>query len=554
MTILFEEYPYETTYLATLLPERYYWPISPTHSKIPFVGYCHAQQQAVVILPKVFLHQGHFLGDYSPDDLRQLPERPDLRQKLKTEQRLDFLFTMSTWLYLAIRQFQRLHPDNDITEATGLPTIVGTTDQQAATELDWVLSLLRFFRDNQSLLTFLKKRSMSQRGKTDWNRTVSRQLPIIDANGRPVYIRTDTKQQAVNIDEELIVLFLVVLEELQKRYYLRINLPDVYRLPTGPERRTLLNNGLRRLRQIRYKYFSDRLLQLWNLLWGYFSYQEHVASGRQQPEVTLARDFNRVFEDMIDGLLSERSALDRFKVQKDGKELDHIYDYQDLLATDHIYYIGDSKYYKDTTKLGRESIHKQYTYAKNVIQYNIDLLNRDQLAHPLRYRDDLTEGYNPTPNFFISAVVDDQLTWTQAGLTFNGSIEPPNQHFSDRLFDRDTLLLQTYNINFLYVLSTYVSDNRTEKQQFQERTRQLFRTKLTSYLQEHYKFYKVKPQTGTLEDFVTQHFKTLLGKMYRPSDFTDALLIALPNSFSDAWFDQFDTIDVKRWNLSSVII
>ena len=29
-------------------------------------------------------------------------------------------------------------------------------------------------------------------------------------------------------------------------------------------------------------------------------------------------------------------------------------------------------------------------------------------------------------------------------------------HFPDRLFDRDTLLLQQYNINFLYVLASYV--------------------------------------------------------------------------------------------------
>ncbi|GAB4047333.1 hypothetical protein [Spirosoma litoris] len=142
MTILFEEYPYETSHLSALLPERYYWPVSPTHSKVPFVGYCHADKQAVVILPKVFLQNGLFLGDYLPDDLRQLPYRPDIRQKLKTEQRLDFLFTISTWLYLAIRQYQRQHPDNEITEAVGLPTVISTADRHSATELDWVLSLL----------------------------------------------------------------------------------------------------------------------------------------------------------------------------------------------------------------------------------------------------------------------------------------------------------------------------------------------------------------------------------------------------------------------------
>ncbi|GAB4047335.1 hypothetical protein GCM10028810_29820 [Spirosoma litoris] len=359
---------------------------------------------------------------------------------------------------------------------------------------------------------------------------MSRQLPTLDETGRPIYSQTFTKQRAINVDEELIVLFLLVLDDLRARYYLRIDLPNVYTLPTGSERTALLRNGLRRLRPIRYKYFSDQLLRLWNLLCGYFSNQDRVSSNRHLPEVTLARDFNRIFEDMIDNLLSDKSALDRFKLQKDGKELDHIFDYRDLVNVDHIYYIGDSKYYKDTTRFGRESIHKQYTYARNVIQYNIDLLNKSKLKQPLYYRDPLTEGYNPTPNFFISAVVNSQLTWNDPSLTFTESIEPPNHHFPGRLFDRDTLLLQAYNINFLYVLSAYVSGNRTDHDRFQKQTRTLFRQKLVNYLRENYAFYKVTPLTFSLNDFVSQHFQKLIGRMYRPSEFTDAILIAYPKA------------------------
>ena len=528
MTILFEEYPYETAHLANLLPERYYWPVSPMHSKVPFVGYCHADRQAVVILPKVFLQNGRFLGEYLPDDLRQLPNRPDIRQQLKAEKRLNFLFTISTWLYLAIRQYQHRHPDNETTEPVGLPTVISTADSHAATELDWVLSLLRFHRDNASLLTFLKKHSVTQRGQISWNRTVSQQLPILDATGRPVYAQTAGKQRVVNVDEELIVLFLLVLTDLKSRYYLRLDLPELYTLPTGAERDALLRNALRRLRQMRYKYFSDQLLRLWNLLWGYFTNQERVKSIDYQPEITLARDFNRVFEDMIDNLLSDASALSRFKNQKDGRELDHIFDYRDLINADHIYYIGDSKYYKDTTQLGRESIYKQYTYARNVIQSNIDLLNTNKLKKPLTYRDELTEGYNPTPNFFISAIVDNQLTWSDPALTFIESIKPPNHHFANRLFDRDTLLLQAYNINFLFVLSAYVSGSKTNHSNFQQQARSLFRKKLVGYLNDRYEFKRVTPLTESLDDFVTRHFRTLAGRMYRPSDFTNAILVAYP--------------------------
>lgn len=550
MTILFEEFPYDTAYLAQLLPEHYYWRVSPTQSKVPFVGYCHAKKEAVIILPKVFLRSGHFLGDHHPDDLRQLANHPNLRDKLKSEKRLDFLFTISTWLYLAIRQYQQRHPANEVTEAVELATVVGKADKQATTELDWVLSLIRFYRDNQSLLTFIKKQSSSQRGKTNWGRTVARQLPLISTKGQPVYGKPDSKQRVVNVDEELIVLFLVVLEDLKTRYFLRLDLPDIYPLPSKSERTALLRNGSRRLQQIRYKYFTDRLVRLWELLWGYFAYSEQAANGPQQPEVALIRNFNSVFEDMIDQLLSDSDAIKRFKKQKDGKELDHIYDYQSLIATDHIYYIGDSKYYKDSTPLGQETVQKQYTYARNIIQYNVDLLNRNKLGDPLRYRDELTEGYNPTPNFFISAVVNDQLAWTNPSLEFIRSIEPPNYHFANRLFDRDTLTVQAYTIDFLFVLSAYVSGNRSEQDRFKQQTQQLFREKLVQHLNSRYVFWRVTPRNASLDSFVSQYFRVLNGKMYRPSTFEDALLVAfLIDDVPTEWASIEQEATVTKWPL-----
>ena len=42
-----------------------------------------------------------------------------------------------------------------------------------------------------------------------------------------------------------------------------------------------------------------------------------------------------------------------------------------------VYYIGDSKYYKSGHPLTSESIYKQYTYARNVIQWNVNLFASD---------------------------------------------------------------------------------------------------------------------------------------------------------------------------------
>lgn len=93
-------------------------------------------------------------------------------------------------------------------------------------------------------------------------------------------------------------------------------------------------------------------------------------------EYLLAKNFNIVFEAMIDELLGDQipdkdKRLRELKEQPDGKLVDHIYQWQNLTNNEEedntVYYIGDSKYYKRGTVIGRESVYKQFTYARNVI-------------------------------------------------------------------------------------------------------------------------------------------------------------------------------------------
>jgi hypothetical protein len=70
-----------------------------------------------------------------------------------------------------------------------------------------------------------------------------------------------------------------------------------------------------------------------------------------------------------------------------------------LLDSSEIYYVGDSKYYSDNSTIGENSIYKQFTYAKNIIQFNIDLWNDEKEEKEIKYRyleyrDELTEGYD----------------------------------------------------------------------------------------------------------------------------------------------------------------
>ncbi len=533
MKIIIEEYPYDLSLISPILSERYYVPLQNQKVKVNYIGYYFEpdMNEPVMILPKVFIENKKVFGKYKPEDIFDLDHNPVFRESMLKKE-LDFLFSITTWHYLAIRQFQKRQQANTITENSDLANVISTLGEKDVTELDLIQSLIRFNRENQALFTFIKKTNSAQNQQVSWHKTIAKKMPMLQGSS-PVYVDTLTKQKTLNYDEELLVILSSVLSHFNKTYHLQIAANQLFIAYKGRDLENLLKRGTIVLKQIKYKYFSDKLLKLWDLLYAYFLRQDKIKSKKHHKEIVLVRDFNIVFEDMIDTLLSEPNLPKYLKNHKDGKEIDHIYPYQDLLTNqDQIYHIGDSKYYKDTTQTGQNAIAKQYTYAKNVIQYNVDVLNeKGALENNIRYRDELTEGYNITPNFFISAVLNEDLDFQTEDLKHYRNFEK-NKHFENRLFDRDTLILQTYNINFLYVLKSYVSNNQAQINKFKDSAKNLFRKKIVEFLTEKYIFYEVKPETN-LETFVEQNFRFLAGKMYRPSGWDDRLVLAFEKSSVD---------------------
>lgn len=537
MILLFESAQYETEKLRPLLGERFFREISSTHAQIDCVGYYYQAPAAhsVLILPKVFLNKERVFAGYSPIQLLdlQLTNNDTLKKQWQQTGKSEFLFRFSVWLYQAIKIFCQRHPDTALTESADLQHIVQPEGGKQLSELEVINSLLRFNRDNPSLFTFIKRYNTSQRHQVSWSRTVQKKTPLLQ-EGAPVYVETVNKHKNIDSDEELFVLFFSTLQYLNKQYGLKTSLNPLYETMSDSAFKKLLEGqGTKRLKQIRGKYFSDKMRQLWQLLYAFFDRAERTKTQQNFREILMIKDFNIVFEDMIDKLLVSEKELGKFKNHKDGKILDHIYEYASLIVPeDTIYHIGDSKYYREDTDLSGNSIFKQYTYARNVIQLNIDLLNQGLLEAPLHYRDDLTEGYNVTPNFFISAVVEDILDFKNDGLQIRNERIKGNRHFKDRLFDRDTLLLQAYNINFLYVLASYVVQNQQDSVRFGEMAKRLFRSKLVEFLNSEYEFYQLIPKQGyTLEAFVTRNFRKLIGKIYRPAQFEIGLLLALKKEY-----------------------
>lgn len=514
MKILIEQYGYSKEVLARLLDPHYYSELQNGTAQIPYVGYflSHKIPDTVFILPKVFIIEGKAFGKYAPESVIDF-------EKIEEDDKRT-IFALSTWIYRAIKlYFQRksLYANN----LEVMQNVVSHHGANSETMIDIVLALLKFNKEHQNLFTYITRLKHSGQNKIHWQKTISSSAAIIQ-NGKPIYLQPHTKHKEINFDEELIVLFYSVLNYLNDEFHFDIRSIFGYDLYKPYQVKDMIESGrgVRMLRQNRRKYFTDEMVQLWNLLFTFFAESQHVQSKDNHDEqAMLVRDFNLVFEDMIDSLIGDTSLPSGLKEQKDGKIIDHLYrDHSMIDATDDVYFIGDSKYYKEDNELGTNSIYKQFTYAKNVIQWNIDFFHKHGCNYDesLMYRDEKTEGYNITPNFFIRGHIDKTKLndYSDNGLSKEGK-EYVSYHFENRLFDRDTLILQSYNINFLFVLAAYVQGPGDHK----ENIRSIFRENIKEVLQRRYHFFAIKPRVQQDADqYMQDNFSKVLGKVFAPYD------------------------------------
>lgn len=364
-------------------------------------------------------------------------------------------------------------------------------------------------------------------------------------NSNAVYLRPVNKKRQINFDEELLVIFFSILNYIHEHYGSPVSINCNFELITGKQFKVYLNGmGKMRLKQIKYKYFSDKALELWDLCYAFFDSARQIYVSSDQKEYLLVKNFNIVFESIIDELVGDRNIPAGLKEQDDGKRIDHMYSYQGLTTYEEdkpIYYIGDSKYYKRGNKIGKESVYKQFTYARNVIQWNLNLfMNDDRDDEELQYdkknfgnvpklRDDVTEGYNVIPNFFISAKLNKELSYKdEVEITDKKNTHFSNSHFENRLFDRDTLLICHYDVNFLYVVSLYARNNSLQKEAWKKKVRDNFRSEIQRMLTEQYNFYAMQAHPNVdAKNYLKEHFQQTLGKIFTPFGNDEVFSLAL---------------------------
>jgi len=532
MKVLVEGEHYSLSLLETIIDPRFYKTYG-LEGKVSHVGYFYTKitKEIVYVLPKVFIDENKkVLFDFEKNKLAECGFYLDEHKNSNTLKRLLILF------YRSLQEYKKRQYDNSIIKKEESLILDSNIGNNEYTYLDIILNIVNFHKENKNTILFIEKKHRSQQHKkVSWEKTIKKTLPFIDVKSNPIYIQAINKKKVIDEEEELLSMFYSLLYHIKEEYKFNITIDEIYTIKKGKAFQRFSNKAPKILRKIRYKYFSDTLVRIHKLLEIYFNNAAMAKSKNKTKEFIRVDNYHIIFEDMIDKLFSDAlpKNMQSLKNQKDGKEIDHIFKYDALLDSDEeIFYVGDSKYYKTGATIGQTSKYKQFTYAKNVIQFNIDILNNAEILEnyeSIRYRDKITEGYNISPNFFIQGKIFEDMNFDNDMLNFPiGKKEPEiSYHFENRLFDRDTLFVHYYDINFLFVLKSYSQINSMKLKEFREKCKSKFRNTLIEYLNSQYTFSsQTFEDEETLKTYVDNNFRNLVGKIYSTKENKKRLIYA----------------------------
>ena len=606
MIFLFEQFAYKPGFLEKVLPQREKgsdWNLpkgfvqreSKGLCKLDGIGYLYnanckyveegqkekdPTDRIVFVLPKVFL-------DESGTTAFGQKISADVNFKFDKESKevpKEFLSNLSLWVCSSIGKYRLSNPADNSIGIPEAPEVRHFDSSKATPSLIDVMNAMKlFYAENKNLFVFTAKNKHSGNNRIDWRRTVAHTQPFMQGDV-PIYMELENKKKVFDLDDRLLVLYFSAMHYIEETFGFKMPHSEFYApMRVNEFRRLLGHRGLVELRRIKHKYFADKFLKLYNIVKAFFEWGGNFSASDYSSEYLLTSKYNNVFEAMIDKLVSDDlpHEMQYLKSQRDNKEVDHLYKDRQLIFADEdqkIWFIGDSKYYSDGKKIEGSSIYKQFTYAKNIIQYNIDeLLDKGNGFKGLRYRDELTEGYSVTPNFFIRGylpnsdgdkdspqfrepyfrndtseelikneedsnsyqLIDDE--GNPIGSKGRQSLwDLRNRHFRNRLFDRDTLLLQVYNVNFLYVLKAYTSKRSSLREEFKRDARDKFRKNFLNLLRDKYYFWAIylpnwesADYKDRLEKFVNDNFRMLVGRVFRSEATPKCLILALERDVVD---------------------
>lgn len=468
--------------------------------KFDYVGYCYFifkdSSGCIFFLPKVVMKgddeaeaekdntipTAKILGKYEPFEYID-------SAKLKSECYEDYAFILkiSFEVCKAIRVYlERNKESANFPDRQSLSEITVVMNNRPQSIVDLLCALEQFAVENQDWFLFLVQQSRNPQKKVNWRKTINNTLPLLQ-NEDPVYMDSITVTKEIDFDDELLTIFNSILFYVNNEYGLSCPINDGYDLITGDLFDNYLQgSGSIRLSEIRYRYFSDKALMLWNLCNEFFLHC-NLSEKEIKKEYLLAKGFHCVFEKMMDHLIGADNdkILERQKKLNDGKIIDHLYKDVSLInPKQEIIYIADSKYYTIGAEIGEESRWKQFTYASDIQNERIQ---EDWVF------DRFTNGYDVIPNYLISAALPkDKVTdFDYEKITENPIDSKDNHmvHVDNALFLATSKYIFRFDINFLYVISLYARDDDSEINGFKNRVHAEVRAKIMEEYDATFRFF-----------------------------------------------------------------
>ena len=347
MRILIEEYQYDYEDVCDVLKGLGVLQDVEGKVSLSYVGYYFNDDpdvnDCVFILPKVLL-EGEFRHEkvFGHIDPKDLINADDCKMSVDEHK---FIYELSVWIYRAICVFRDHEFDRyankkqaSIVLYKQAPMMGHMRKRKASTFLDVLLALQEWNKKNESFVMFIVKNLHSGYNKINWIRTISRSQVVIQESiggtrrQDASYLNPINKKRQINFDEELLVIYYSILEYMRAEYGFPVKINVNFPLIKGEKFKRYINGyGKRRLKQIKYKYFSDKALELWSYCYAFFNRPDNVTLNVDQREYLLVKSFHVVFEAIIDELIAGDQKLPKdLKDQPDGKRVDHIYQYQEL--------------------------------------------------------------------------------------------------------------------------------------------------------------------------------------------------------------------------------
>ena len=325
MHIIFEEHQYKASDVLNVLKEISSLEDVEKKISVSYVGYFYNPtiKDCVFILPKVLLTDKKIIDENGKERLIEIlanvpskdgrdfiaPEdiiTPAGQEACLPKECRKFLYEFSVWVYRALNVYRQQNPTSKAIYYKKLPQEGRGRKRHAETYLDIVLSLIRFNRENQNFFLTIVKNIHKGYNKINWSKTINK-TPSVILDDDVMYLHPINKKRMQNFDEELFVIFFSILNYLNETYGFRSPINLQYDLIKSKQFKTYLQGrGKQRLKQIKYKYFSDKAMQLWDICYAFFDTAYKLNINAEQKEYLLAKKFNIVFEAMIDELIGEK--------------------------------------------------------------------------------------------------------------------------------------------------------------------------------------------------------------------------------------------------------